>query len=201
MRNKTEKFLMDYMEKNGTAEVTLGDIRVTISRFMTLEEKSNFVDLVASKCFKDDEYLPENRNVVFDVVLAQYLTDLELITTKNVDDDGNEMDEDILNVDASYFLIKALNLKEALFNYKEVRELYEELKALVAEKIIFEQQRILMGEKKRVDKLIDEAENGIALIEVTAQKLTEQMQEVLDDEEFMKNLPAALDKIAEENAK
>lgn len=201
MKNKMEKFLMDYMEKNGTAEVTLGDFKVTISRFMTLEEKSNFVDLVASKCFKDDEYLPENRNVVFDVVLAQYLTDLELITTKNVDDDGNEMDEDILNVDASYFLIKALNLKEALFNYKEVKELYEELKALVAEKIIFEQQRIFMGEKKRVDKLIDEAENGIALIEVTAQKLTEQMQEVLDDEEFMKNLPAALDKIAEENAK
>lgn len=201
MKNKMEKFLMDYMEKNGTAEVTLGDFKVTISRFMTLEEKSNFVDLVASKCFKDDEYLPENRNVVFDVVLAQYLTDLELITTKNVDDDGNEMDEDILNVDASYFLIKALNLKEALFNYKEVKELYEELKALVAEKIIFEQQRILMDEKKRVDKLIDEAENGIALIEVAAQKLTEQMQEVLDDEEFMKNLPAALDKIAEENAK
>lgn len=201
MKNKMEKFLMDYMEKNGTAEVTLGDFKVTISRFMTLEEKSNFVDLVASKCFKDDEYLPENRNVVFDVVLAQYLTDLELITTKNVDDDGNEMDEDILNVDASYFLIKALNLKEALFNYKEVKELYEELKALVAEKIIFEQQRIFMSEKKRVDKLIDEAENGIALIEVAAQKLTEQMQEVLDDEEFMKNLPAALDKIAEENAK
>lgn len=201
MKNKMEKFLMDYMEKNGTAEVTLGDFKVTISRFMTLEEKSNFVDLVASKCFKDDEYLPENRNVVFDVVLAQYLTDLELITTKNVDDDGNEMDEDILNVDASYFLIKALNLKEALFNYKEVKELYEELKALVAEKIIFEQQRIFMNEKKRVDKLIDEAENGIALIEVAAQKLTEQMQEVLDDEEFMKNLPAALDKIAEENAK
>lgn len=201
MENKMEKFLMDYMEKNGTAEVTLGDIRVTISRFMTLEEKSNFVDLVASKCFKDDEYLPENRNVVFDVVLAQYLTDLELITTKNVDDDGNETDEDILNVDASYFLIKALNLKEALFNYKEVKELYDELKALVAEKIIFEQQRILMGEKKRVDKLIDEAESGIALIEVTAQKLTEQMQEVLDDEEFMKNLPAALDKTTEENAK
>lgn len=201
MKNKMEKFLMDYMEKNGTAEVTLGDTRVTISRFMTLDEKSDFVDLVASKCFKDDEYLPENRNVVFDVVLAQYLTDLELITTKNIDDDGNETDEDILNVDASYFLIKALNLKEVLFNYKEVKELYEELKALVAEKIIFEQQRILMGEKKRVDKLIDEAENGIALIEVTAQKLTEQMQEVLDDEEFMKNLPAALDKIAEENAK
>lgn len=201
MKNKTEKFLMDYMEKNGTAEVTLGDIRVTISRFMTLDEKSNFVDLVASKCFKDDEYLPENRNVVFDVVLTQYITDLELITTKNVDDDGNETDEDILNIDASYFLIKALNLKEALFNYKEVKELYEELKALVAEKIIFEQQRILMGEKKRVDKLIDEAESGIALIEVTAQKLTKQMQEVLDDEEFMKNLPAALDKIAEENAK
>ena len=201
MENKMEKFLMDYMEKNGTAEVTLGDIRVTISRFMTLEEKSNFVDLVASKCFKDDEYLPENRNVVFDVVLAQYITDLELITTKNVDDDGNETDEDILNIDASYFLIKALNLKEALFNYKEVKELYEELKALVAEKIIFEQQRILMGEKKRVDKLIDEAESGIALIEVTAQKLTEQMQEVLDDEEFMKNLPAALDKTTEENAK
>ena len=168
---------------------------------MTLDEKSNFVDLVASKCFKDDEYLPENRNVVFDVVLTQYITDLELITTKNVDDDGNETDEDILNIDASYFLIKALNLKEALFNYKEVKELYEELKALVAEKIIFEQQRILMGEKKRVDKLIDEAESGIALIEVTAQKLTKQMQEVLDDEEFMKNLPAALDKIAEENAK
>lgn len=201
MKNKTEKFLMDYMEKNGTAEVTLGDIRVTISRFMTLDEKSNFVDLVASKCFKDDEYLPENRNVVFDVVLTQYITDLELITTKNVDDDGNETDEDILNIDASYFLIKALNLKEALFNYKEVKELYEELKALVAEKIIFEQQRILMGEKKRVDKLIDEAESGIALIEVTAQKLTEQMQEVLDDEEFMKNFPAALDKTTEENAK
>lgn len=201
MKNKMEKFLMDYMEKNGTAEVTLGDTRVTISRFMTLDEKSSFVDLVASKCFKDDEYLPENRNVVFDVVLAQYLTDLELITTKNIDDDGNETDEDILNVDASYLLIKALNLKEALFNYKEVKELYEELKALVAEKIIFEQQRILMGEKERVDKLIDEAESGIALIEVTAQKLTEQMQEVLDDEEFMKNLPTALDKLAEENAK
>lgn len=59
-----------------TCELAEDKIVFHIGRTMSLEEKSIFVSKVADACFVDDEYHPENFDVVFAVMFMQMLTDL-----------------------------------------------------------------------------------------------------------------------------
>lgn len=154
-----------------TVSYTYGDgqsFDVQVKRRMTVDEKTMFVDRVANGCFDDyDEYRPEMRDVVFQITVLQMLTNIPVYSSKIdlTDEAGIPTGKktEIVDIDKTYDLCKCLDLytkvEDPVFRF-----LYDELVRLVTEKVIFKQQRTLMGEKKMLEKTREEMETGIAMI-------------------------------------
>lgn len=154
---------------------------VQVKNYMTLDEKATFIDRVVNGCFDDnDDFHPELKDAVFQITILQMLTNASVFTTKvdEVDFLGNSTGEkiEVIDVDKTYNLCKCLNLYEKCQN-EVFRSLYDELSYLVDGKIIFRQQRILMGEKKMLEKTMAEMETGIAMINGISDQLTDTLKE------------------------
>ena len=161
-------------------EVKTFEVRVKTT--MTVDEKAMFVDRVVNNCFsEDDDLRPEMRDVMFQITVLQMLTDVPVFTTKvdELDESGipTENKIEIIDIDKTYNLCKCLNLYEKADVL--LRSLLDELRHLVAEKIIFRQQRILMGEKKFLNRVKEDMENGVALINGIASQLTDTLSGVI----------------------
>lgn len=94
---------------------------------------------------------------------------------------------EIVDIDRTYDLCRCLNLYEKAHD-SVFCSLYDELQRLVTEKIIFKQQRILMGEKKQLERTRAEFDNGLALINSVADTLNETMTNGLKNAGSMKIL-------------
>ena len=158
---------------------------VELKRYLTIDEKNIFVDRVANGCFDDDdEYHPEYREAIFQITALQMLTNIPAFSKKAAELDafGEQTGKkiDIVDVDKTYDLCRCLNLYEraqdAVFC-----SLYDELRHLVAEKIIFRQQRLLMGEKKQLERTRAEFDNGLALINSIADTLNDTVTNGIKD--------------------
>lgn len=200
MAKKDMKIFEHFMTENVpdrtfsiTCEMADGQkLDVELKRYLTIDEKSAFVDRVANGCFDDeDEYHPEYREVIFQITLLQMLTDIPAFSKKvaELDSLGEQTGRkiDIVDIDRTYDLCRCLDL----YDWAEdvvFRSLYDELQHLVAEKIIFKQQRILMGEKKQLERTRAEFDNGLALINSVADILNETMTNGLKNADSMKVL-------------
>lgn len=161
-------------------EVQTFDVRV--KTMMTVDEKATFVDRVVNNCFsEDDDLRPEMRDVMFQITALQMLTDVPAFTVKvdELDEFGvpTEKKIEIVDIDKTYSLCKCLNLYS--MSDAPLRSLLDELKHLVAEKIIFRQQRVLMGEKKFLNRVKEDMESGIALINSIASQLSDTLSSVV----------------------
>lgn len=165
---------------------------VELKRYLTIDEKNTFVDRVANGCFdEDDEYHPEYREAIFQITALQMLTNIPVFSKKTAELDalGEQTGKklDIVDIDKTYDLCRCLNLYEKVHD-EVFCSLYDELQRLVAEKIIFKQQRLLMGEKKQLERTRVEFDNGLALINSIADTLNDTMTNGMKNAGSMKVL-------------
>lgn len=164
-------------------EVQTFDVRV--KTMLTADEKATFVDRVANNCFSDDgNFRPEMRDILFQITLLQMLTDVPVFSVKmdELDETGASTGKkiEIVDIDKTYNFCKCLSLYEKADD-PIFRSLHDELKHLVAEKIIFLQQRVLMGEKRLLEKTREEMETGIALINSIGDQLNGALSNVISN--------------------
>lgn len=150
-------------------------IQVEVKTTMTMEEKTAFVDRVAESVFDEfGDYRPEYIEPIFEISLLQMLTDVPVFE----DEDGISID-----IDKTFCLCKTIDIRHQIDNV-EFNVLVGELRELVYEKIEFEKDRILAGENKRLESVMSEFENGLAMINAIADTLNEKLAEMFKDEEY-----------------
>lgn len=160
---------------------------VKLKTDMTVDEKSTFIDRVVNGCFdSNNEYRPEFRDAIFQITVLQMLSDVPVFTKKmkELDENDNETEKkiDVIDIDKTYSLCKKLNLVR---NANDAfRNLINELVYLVETKIAFEQQRIITGERKALEKAREELETGIALVNGIGISLKENNKNMIDKPEF-----------------
>ena len=189
MAKANKKMVSEYMNSilpssEFTVSYPYGDgqsLDVQVKRLMTVDEKTTFVDRVTNGCFDSfDDYRPEMRDVVFQITVLQMLTNVPVYSSKIdvTDEAGVHTGEktEIVDLDKTYNLCKCLDLRTKIADPVFVA-LYDELVHLVAEKIVFKQQRTLLGEKKMLERVRDEMETGIAMINSIGDQLNGTLQE------------------------
>ena len=161
---------------SNSVKVTLPiGIQVEVKTTMTMEEKTAFVDRVAESVFDEfGDYRPEYIEPIFEISLLQMLTDVPVFE----DEDGVSID-----IDKTFCLCKTIDIRHQIDNV-EFNMLVGELRELVYEKIEFEKDRILAGENKRLESVMNEFENGLAMINAIADTLNEKLAEMFKDEEY-----------------
>jgi len=160
---------------------------VKLKTDMTVDEKSTFIDRVVNGCFdSNNEYRPEFRDAIFQITVLQMLSDVPVFTKKmkELDENDNETEKkiDVIDIDKTYSLCKKLNLVRRAND--AFRNLINELVYLVETKIAFEQQRIIAGERKALEKAREELETGIALVNGIGLSLKENNKNMIDKPEF-----------------
>ena len=199
MAKKSTKLFSDFMAVTSlTREITVplgfladeDELEIKVKNYMTVDEKRLFINRVANSCFdEDDNYNPEMRDTVFQITVLQMLTDAPVFTKKidEIDEYGEATGKkvEVIDIDKTYELCKCLGLydkvEDAVFH-----ALCAELSQLVAEKIVFNQQRILMGEKKVLERTKTEMEDGIALINSIGETLNETMKDTFSQGDIIK---------------
>lgn len=162
---------------------------VKLKTDMTVDEKSTFIDRVVNGCFdSNNEYRPEFRDAIFQITVLQMLSDVPVFTKKmkELDEKGNETEKkiDVIDIDKTYDLCKKLDLFHKAND--AFRVLVNELVYLVETKLAFEQQRILVGEKKLLEKTKEEIIAGVALVNAIGEKLSEGSKEIFDNVDINK---------------
>lgn len=189
MAKKNAKVFSDFMKAvSPTGDFTVSynfgedqNFEIQVKNYMTLDEKATFIGRVVNNCFDDnDDFHPELKDAMFQITILQMLTNASIFTTKvdEVDIYGNPNGNkiEIVDIDKTYDLCRCLNLYEKCQN-EIFRSLYDELSYLVDGKIIFKQQRILMGEKKMLEKTMAEMETGIAMINGIGDQLNDTLKD------------------------
>ena len=176
---------------------------VTLKTEMTVDDKSTFIDRVVNGCFdNNNESRPEFRDAIFQITILQMLSDVPVFTKKmkELDENNNETDNkiDVVDIDKTYSLCKKLNLFDKADD--SFKKLYNELLSLVEEKIEFEQKRIIAGEKKLLEKAMEEITTGVALVNSIGEKLLEGRKAVFNDADTNKmiELSKRIDNITDE---
>ena len=160
----------ELVKTEDTAKVTLPiGIEIEIKTELTLEEQSIFIDRVVGGVFvgEDEEYLPEYRDPVFQITVLQMLTDIPVFE----DEDGENVD-----IEKTYRLCKAIDFFN--INNKKFYNLLFRLEDMIDEKIEHRKKVIVAGEKRKLEFIRQEMEDGIALINSVAETLTESIKEV-----------------------
>ena len=189
MAKANKKMVSEYMNSilpsyEFTVSYPYGDgqfLDVQVKRLMTVDEKTTFVERVANGCFDSfDDYHPELRDVIFQITVLQMLTNVPAYSSKIdvTDDAGVPTGEktEIVDIDKTYNLCKCLDLRTKIADPVFV-SLYDELLHLVTEKVVFRQQRTLLGEKKMLERVREEMETGIAMINSVSEQLTGTLQD------------------------
>jgi hypothetical protein len=199
MAKKNTKLFSDYIVATSLAkEITvplkfIGDeeeLKIKVRNYMTVDEKRLFINRVANSCFdEDDNYNPEMRDTVFQITILQMLTDAPVFTKKidEIDEVGEPTGKkvEIIDIDKTYELCKCLGLYNKIEDVA-FHALCAELSQLIAEKIVFNQQRILMGEKRVLERTKAEMEDGIALINSVGETLNKTMRDSFSQGDIIK---------------
>lgn len=144
-------------------------VQIEVKTAMTMEEKSAFVDRVAESVFDvEGDYRPEYIEPIFEISLLQMLTDVPVFE----DEDGASID-----IDKTYQLCKTLDVRHQVDN-KDFNVLVGELRELVYEKIEFEKNRIIAGEREKLEIVRNEMEDGLAMINTIAESLLKNVEEM-----------------------
>ena len=193
---KNSKIFADFMKETESANTTVvtynfaeQSFDVTLKTNMTVDDKSVFIDRVVNGCFDSNtEYRPEFRDAIFQITILQMLSDVPVFTKKmnELDEKGNEIEKkiDVIDIDKTYDLCKKLDLFHKAND--AFRVLVNELVYLVETKLAFEQQRILVGEKKLLEKTKEEIISGVALVNAIGEKLSEGSKEIFDNVDINK---------------
>ena len=202
----TKKDLSAYLECFESKECEIVKINfnekafeIKLKTFMTINETSTFIDRVVNGCFdSDDDFRPEYVEPIFHVTLLQMLTNVPIFT-KKMESLENNTKIDVVDVEKTYRL--ALNLKLWEKECSSFRTLYSTLWDLVNEKLKFQKQRVLVGEKKTLEKAREEIETGIALINSVGNKLNETIFNPDKENIFetMSNFSKRIDKVSDKN--
>lgn len=165
------------------------EIEVNVRNYMTIDEKSTFIQRVISNCFDENgNYIPEYRDPMFQITILQMLTDVPVFerTIKLLDSNGNETDETrkVIDIEKTYTLCKALNLGSKVSNNKFIN-LYAELYSLVETRLNFEIQRTLMGEKQALAKAREEIETGVALVSSIGEQLSDTLFKAEENKDIL----------------
>lgn len=154
-------------------------INTDVKVFLTVAEKEAFTSRVAEAVFDDGgEYHPEYVEPIFEITLLQMTTDIPVF------DDETEENVDI---EKTYRLCKEIDLYHNVKNSK-YSFLVDEMKYIVNEKIEFNKQVILAGERRKLEVLRQEMEDGIILIEGIAESLMETMNNTVDMDNYAEEI-------------
>lgn len=185
----TEKNIYEELIKNDdTFKVTLPiGVEVEIKNTMTLEEKTAFIDRVLGGVFigEDEDFYPEYVEPIFQISILQMLTDIPVF-----EDEGGEN----VDIEKTYKLCKVLNLQREVDDVKFIG-LVSELDDLLYEKINYKKDIILAGERKKLEYIRQEMENGIAMINGIAENLLDTIKETGDLDEYTSELSKLNDSI------
>lgn len=167
---------------------------------LSIEEIGLFVDRVVNACFDENgEYRPEYKDVIFQITVLQMLTNIGVYSKK-----VNELDSEekptgkkisIIDVEKTYALCKELDLYKLFIEQKKTWELYETLARLVDEKLAFQKERILYGEKQKLENVKKEFEAGIELINVIGDSLNKSLMENMQNLEGIDELSKKLNEL------
>ncbi len=196
----TKKDLSAYLECFENKEYEFVKIKfnekafeIKLKTFMTIDEISTFIDRVVNGCFdSEDDFRPEYIEPIFHATLLQMLTNVPIFT-KKMESLENNTKIDVVDIEKTYRL--ALNLKLWEKEFDSFRTLYSTLWDLVNEKLNFQKQRVLVGEKKTLEKAKEDLENGIALINSIGNKLNETMIETIKNTNTTKAVDEFSDRV------
>ena len=177
----------ELVKTEDTAKVTLPiGIEMEIKTELTLEEQSAFIDRVVDGVFvgEDEEYLPEYRDPVFQITVLQMLTDVPVFE----DEDGENVD-----IEKTYRLCKAIDFFN--INNKKFYNLLFRLEDMVDEKIEHMKKVIIAGEKRKLEFIRQEMEDGIAVINSIAENLMNTINEAGDLDGYTAELSKLNDSI------
>lgn len=189
---KNTKIYTEFMNNDKTVDTTVvtynfgtKSFNVTLKTDITIDEQSAFIDRVVNSCFDtNNEFRPEFKDAIFQITILQMFSDVPVFTKKmsELDENDNETEKkiDVIDIDKTYNLCKKLNL----FNNGNdaFKNLYNRLLILVEEKLTFEKQRIISGERVLLAKTKQDIEQGISLINGIANQLTEDLSKTIKDE-------------------
>lgn len=147
-------------------------VEVEIKNDMTIDEKTAFVERVLSGIFigEDEDFYPEYVEPVFEICVLQMLTDVPVFE----DEDGENVD-----IEKTYKLCKVLNLQKTVDDVK-FKKLVSELDDLVYEKINYKKEIVLAGERRKLEVIRQEMEDGLILINNMIEQLNNTMQESIN---------------------
>jgi hypothetical protein len=189
---KNTKIYSDFLAKTKDTETTIvvynfgeQSFDVSLKTEMTIDEKSALIDRVVNGCFDgNNEFRPEFRDAIFQITVLQMLSDVPVFTKKvdEVDEEDVKTGKkiDIIDIDKTYELCKKLDLFHKAND--AFRALINELVYLIETKIVFEQQRIIAGERVMLQQSKQDIEKGIEFINGVAQQLTEGLSNTIKDE-------------------
>lgn len=210
-KKNTTTFLNNFSVDNNNSDLTLNysftnldgkkEVYEIIAKTdLSVDEIGLFVDRVVNACFdRNSEYHPEYKDVIFQITVLQMLTNIDVYSKK-----VNELDDEekptgkkvnIIDVEKTYALCKELNLYKLFIEQNKTWELYETLARLVDEKLAFQKERILYGEKQKLEKMEKEFEAGIELINAIGDLLNKTLMENMQNLEGIDELSKKLNEL------
>jgi len=110
---KPQKIPIEIRNNIGSESVK---IDVLVKNTLSIDEIEYFIDRVVDSCFDlSGKYLPYMFDVVFEITLLQMTTDIPMF-----EDESEEIEDDkthIVDIEKSYELCKAVNIKGALVTF------------------------------------------------------------------------------------
>lgn len=160
--NTMEYTLID--PQNGKNEIA----KIQLKTNLTIDEKSAFVSRVVNGMFGEDgNYMPWFLDPLFMITLVQMTTNVPVFKRKHTDGDGKKID--VVDVEKTYELAKALNLGNV--PNESYHMLVAELQGMIRESIEYYKQRVLSQERQMLSKAREELENGVAMVSAMGEEL------------------------------
>ena len=149
---------------------------VTLKIKLTIDEKAAFVTRVVNSVFDENgDYMPWYVEPMFMITLMQMTTNVPVFKRK-VPDEATGKKIDVLDIEKSFDLAKAMNLRSA--NNETYQNLIVELQTLISDKIEYRKQQNLSHERQMLSKAREELETGIAMVSAIGDQLKDSLSQL-----------------------
>ena len=165
-----------YSIVNPNDNSTVAEVRLNIA--LTIDEKAAFVSRVVNGVFDaDGDYRPWMLDPLFMITLIQMTTNVPVFTRKHTDEESGKK-IDVIDVEKSYLLAKALNLGNV--PNTAYKGQMDELKSMVKDQIEYRKHRNLSQERQMLSKAREELETNVAMVSAIGKQLNETLNQFGD---------------------
>ena len=139
-------------------------INFNLKLYLTIPERSAFIDSVIAGCFVDDEFYPEYADAFKDVAFWRVFTDLPIPTKKSDKSDG----EEILDLQRLYDWCYATDILFEMFKkHDSLYDLYADLEKQLDNRLDYVKNYVLSFGRHELSKATAQLEGLIEIFDET----------------------------------